>query len=126
MTFNLLLSIAFLCSSVTLLASQKGAEPTRDLALGMVQFETVVVADGGGGHHRSGVVVQTTERKNKTQSFGISNEAGVVVMPLPQGEYCYDAFSRSGQHLELERPASERCFSVKKGQNVEVGVGFRQ
>jgi hypothetical protein len=90
-----------------------------------VQFETLGVSEAG-GKHLPFVVVRVTNKANNMQSFGISNEAGVLGMPLPPGQYCYDAFSRTGNSFQMNRPPSERCFAVKTGQTEEVGVGVKQ
>jgi hypothetical protein len=124
LTFKTLLSIAFLSGSL-LFATEPSASDSKDIPLGLVQFETLATTDNGGTHSPY-IVVRVTSQANKVQSFGISNEAGTLVAPLPPGEYCYDAFSKTGHHLRMNRPPSERCFSVKEGQVVEVGVGFRQ
>jgi hypothetical protein len=89
-----------------------------------VQFETLRVSEAG-GKHLPFVVVRVTKKTNDVQSFGISNEAGVLGMPLPPGEYCYDAFSRTGNSLQMNRLPSERCFALKAGQTEEVGVGVK-
>ena|GEM_PF-4632210 len=72
----------------------------------------------------SGIVVSVSNKSHEIHSFGISNEAGVLGMPLPPGDYCYDAFSQTGHHLRINRTPSERCFSIKENQTEEVGVGF--
>jgi hypothetical protein len=71
------------------------------------------------------VVVRAIHKTDKIESFGLSNEAGVLGMPLPPGEYCYDAFSKTGHHLDMNRPESERCFNVEENQVTEVGVGLK-
>lgn len=122
-TFNRLLFIASL-SSVFLLAGQSKPFERGDLSLGFAQFETLTVT-GSGGKHTPFIVVRASNKAGKIQSFGLSNEAGVLGMPLPPGEYCYDAFSQAGHHLEMNRPESERCFEVKQDQVTEVGVGLK-
>jgi hypothetical protein len=97
----------------------------EDIKLGLIQFETMTVTDMGGTHSPF-VVVRVTDQSSKVQSFGLSNDAGYLGMPLPPGNYCYDAFSKTGQHLRMNREPSERCFSVKEGEFVNVGVGYRQ
>jgi hypothetical protein len=123
LTYGRLLSIAFL-SSAYLFAAGRSASDFSDITLGLAQFETVTVTTSG-GKHAPYTVVRVISETNKMQSFGLSNEAGVLGMPLPPGKYCYDAFSRTGHHLEMNRPQPERCFDVKKGEVVEVGVGFK-
>lgn len=122
-TSSRLLFIVFL-SSAMLFAARSGPTEPSDLALGLAQFETVTVTQKG-GEHSPYVVVRVTRRGDKIQSFGLSNEAGVLGMPLPPGQYCYDAFSRTGHRLEMNRPESERCFAVTEGHVTEVGVGFK-
>jgi hypothetical protein len=119
LTCNRLLFIAFLSSSL-LFATAPPALDSKDISLGLVQFETY---DEAG--HSPYMVVRVIRQTDRVQSFGISNEAGVLDMPLPPGKYCYDAFSQAGRHLYMRRPPLERCFSVKKDQVVEVGVEFK-
>jgi hypothetical protein len=118
-----LCSIAFL-GSVTLFAAAWNTSTASDIPLGLVQFETVTVA-ANGGTHLPYIVVRVTNQTNRIESFGLSNEAGVLEMPVPPGRYCYEAFSQAGHHLVMNRPKAERCFSVKKEQTVEVGVGLK-
>jgi hypothetical protein len=118
---SLLLFIVFLSSSAS--SQEKRPGSSQNLALGMVNIQTVAVG-GGESHLKSGVVVRLTSRVTKVQSYALSNAAGIVVVPLPPGSYCYDAFSQAGQPLQMKRPSRERCFSVKKGQVAEVGVEF--
>jgi hypothetical protein len=125
--FKRLLFIVFLSSGSTLAAGQTSAPALpEDIVLGFVHFETIAVADTREGYHKPDVVVRTTNRKNKMQSLGISNEAGVLIQPLPPGKYCYDAFSATGRHLTMKRPPAERCFDVEAGKDVEVGVEYKQ
>jgi len=119
---SLLLFIVFLSSNA--LSQEKRPSSSQNLALGMVNIQTVGVS-GGESHLKSGVVVRLTSRVTKVRSYALSNAAGVVVVPLPAGSYCYDAFSQTGQPLQMKRASRERCFSVKKGQVAEVGVEFK-
>ncbi len=122
--FNHLLSIVFLSSSWVLPTTGTSAPRSEDITLGFAHFETIAVSDTGEGHHKPGVVVQMTSQADKIRSFGLSNEAGVLIEPLPPGRYCYDAFNDAGHHLQMKRPASERCFDVRAGEDAEVGVEF--
>jgi hypothetical protein len=90
----------------------------------MVNIQTVAVS-GGKSHLKSGIVVRLTSRSTKVQSYALSNADGIVVVPLPPGDYCYDAFSQSGQSLQMKRAAQDRCFSVREGRVSEVGVEFK-
>jgi hypothetical protein len=120
LTFNHLLSIAFL-SGASLLTLGHAASDVHDIALGSAQFETVTVTPAG-AKHAPYIVVRVTNHSSKVQSFGLSNEFGVLGMPLPPGKYYYDAFSPAGHHLQMSRPEAERWFEVRKGETVEVGV----
>jgi hypothetical protein len=123
--FKRLLFIVFLSSGSILTAGQDSFPPPEgDIALGFVHFETIAVGDTGEGHHRPDIVVRTTNQTSRIQTFGISNEAGVLIEPLPPGRYCYEAFSATGRHLKMKRPAAERCFDVEAGKDGEVGVEF--
>ena len=125
--FRLLLLAAVFTGGSILPAAQTASSHLQvDILLGFVHIETIAVGDSGEGHHKSGIVVRLTSRENKVESFGISNEAGVLIAPLPPGQYCYDAFSDAGRHLKMNRPAVERCFEVQAGKDVEVGVGFKE
>jgi hypothetical protein len=123
-TLSRLLSIAFLSSALCFFGVSSGLE-RPDIQLGFVQFETLRVSESG-GKHLPFVVVRVTNKANDVQSFGISNEAGVLGMPLPPGQYCYDAFSRNGSSFQMNRSPSDRCFTVRADQTEEVGVGVKQ
>lgn len=122
-TFIRLLYIAFL-SSACLVAAGRSVSESSDIALGLAQLETITIA-GGGGTHAPYIVVRVTNQGDKVQSFGLSNDAGVVEMPLPPGKYCYEAFSRTGHRLQMKRPPPERCFDIKAEQFLEIGVEFK-
>ena len=127
LTPRLLLFAAFVSGGSILPATQTAPSHLEsDIVLGFVHIETIAVGDRGEGHHKSGIVVRMTNGRTKVESFGISNEAGVLIEPVPPGEYCYEAFSDTGRHLKMNRPAVERCFEVQAGKDVEVGVGFKQ
>ncbi len=117
-----LLLIAFLSSSLALVA-QVGAQKTQDLKFGVVNFQTISVASSGESHMKGGIVLRVTNSSTKIQSFGISNETGILVMPLPAGEYCYDAFSDTGRAFTMTKKKEDRCFAVKHGTVETVGVG---
>ncbi len=95
--------------------------PRTALPLGLVNA-LVVFAGEGGRSHAVGIVVRVIGQSGTVQSFGISNEAGVVVMPLPPGRYCHDAFSMSGTPLESAQEDAARCFEVKRDTVVTIGV----
>ena len=124
--FKRLLFIGFL-SSGAILAADKTNPPAHqgDIRLGFVHFETIAVSDSE-GLHKPDIVVRVASRTTKMQSFGISNEAGVLILPLPPGGYCYEAFSATGRRLKMKRPPVERCFDVGTGKDIEVGVEFKQ
>jgi hypothetical protein len=124
LTLSRPLSIAFLSSALLFAATREQASAPPDIALGMALFETLTVT-ATGGTHRPYTVVRVMNQRTKVRSFGLSNEAGGLGMPLPPGKYCFDAFTRNGHHLQMNRPPAERCFEVKEGKDVEVGVGFK-
>lgn len=102
-----------------------GAEATR-IDLGLVNVQTVAVSKAGESRMSPGIVVRVTNRSTRTQSLGISNEAGILVLPLPPGRYCYDAFSEQGVALTMRRPPRDRCFSIAKDAIETIGVEFLQ
>jgi len=125
--FKHLLFITFLSSGSILAAGQTSTPALQgEIALGFVHFETIAVGDTREGYHKPDIVVRVTNRVNKLQSFGISNEAGVLIEPLPPGKYCYEAFSATGHHLKMTRPAAERCFDIQAGKDIDVGVEYEQ
>ena len=120
-----LLQFIVLLSSAGLLPGQRaGGHRPIELALGLVNIQTVAVGSSGESHMSGGIVVRLTRRDAGIRSFALSNEAGIAVVPLPAGNYCYDAFSQAGKELNLVRKPIERCFTVVKDGVVEVGVEF--
>jgi hypothetical protein len=93
----------------------------KDLVLGFANIQSVIAAPAGPAEIAKGIVIRITDSK-KIQSFGVTNEVGILVMPLPPGRYCFDAFSQNGKPLQLVQQPSDRCFSMKKASTTEVGV----
>jgi hypothetical protein len=115
----LLLSMCLLGSSLCLVDEALSQKRT---GFGLANIEVVAVGSSDDSHILPHVVVRIAGRKNKVQSYGLSNESGIIVMPLPPGSYCYDAFSEAGVVLNLRRKASERCFSIEKDSYETIGV----
>lgn len=108
---------------LALLRSQVGAT-AKDLELGTVFMVSKTGApDRGRAEVITDIVVRVTDSKT-VQSFGITNEAGVLAMPLPAGRYCWDAFSKTGKALRMNRPPQDRCFQVRRNEIREVGIGL--
>jgi hypothetical protein len=120
-----LLSITFLSSALLLAAVEPANAQSKTVSLGLINAQTVAVTDSGGSQMKGGIVVRFTSTTNQVQSFGISNEAGILVTPLPVGRYCYDAFSSTGVRLQTKRQAADRCFVLKKGEDLTIGVEVR-
>ena len=111
-------------SSVILALLQPQATSTaKDLELGTVFMVSTSGPDRGPGEIITDIVVRVTDSKS-VQSFGITNEAGVLAMPLPPGRYCWDAFSKTGKALRTNRPPQNRCFQVSASEIREVAVGL--
>ena len=85
MTRNLLL-LPFALLSVL---STVVAEPTAKdrIAFGFANIQTVEVSQTG-PHMKGGVIVALTDNTARVRSFGLSNEAGIAIMPLPPARYC--------------------------------------
>jgi len=96
---------------------------TNDLQLGTAFMSSVSGPVDGPGEIITGVVVRVSDSKD-VQSFGITNDAGVLEMPLPPGRYCWDAFSGKGQSLRMNRQASDRCFTIRPNRLTEVTIGL--
>jgi hypothetical protein len=95
--------------------------------LGFVNVETVTAADRPGGvqHMTSGIVVRIFDKSERREAFAISNEAGIVVVPLRPGEYCLEAFSHTGARLKLD-PEQSACLSIRAGEVTTAGVAVAQ
>ena len=91
------------------------------MQLGMANMQSVIAAPAGPAEIAAGIVIRTRDTKD-LQSFGVTNEVGILVMPLPVGRYCFDAFTQEGKALRLVREPSQRCFSIRRDQVAEVGV----
>jgi hypothetical protein len=98
------------------------SQSTRNLSLGYANIQTVTVTKDGKSTIRPEIVVSVSDEQSKVRSFGTTNETGILVMPLPVGRYCYDAFSDTGKALTMVRKPADRCFSVKRDEIVNVGV----
>jgi hypothetical protein len=121
-----LLFTVLLASAAQGTPKEPSAVDSGDIPLGVVQFETLALADDHyHWKHSPFIVVRATNRRTKTESFGLSDEIGRLLMPLPPGEYRWDAFSQDGKRLRLVRPVSERDFPVKKAEVIEVGVELK-
>jgi len=105
-----------------LLGPKVSGEDDR-IDLGFVNFETVTAARGLGGaqHTKSGIIVRMFDVSHNREVFTISNEAGISVVPLRPGKYCFEAFSITGTRLELDKSQSS-CFTVPKDETITVGV----
>jgi hypothetical protein len=119
-----MLPFIVLVSSVILAVPQPQAVVAKDLDLGTVfMVSSTGAPDRGRAEIISDVVVRVTDSKS-VQSFGITNETGVLAMPLPPGRYCWDAFSKTGKALRMNRPPEDRCFQVRRNEIREVGIGL--
>ena len=101
------------------------AQPAR-ISIGFVALQTVAVAADGSGKMSGGVIVRFVNSKTRGESLVLTGTEGFELAPLRPGNYCYDAFSQKGAPLTLKRPTTERCFSVRADETVEVGVEFRK
>jgi len=117
-------SIVFLISTMALVAYSHGEQGNSGLTFGWLNIQTVVVSADGDSHMSPGIIVRISSQDNNVQSFGFSNEAGVLIMPLPPGNYCYDAYSQNGATLQLRRQGDSRCFVMKKDGVTEVGIEY--
>lgn len=114
-------SIKFLSSFIFILSLLCNAQTKApDLELGLVQFSSATVFDGKTSHTVPGIVLVVKGKNNGVQSFGITNEAGVLAMPLPPGDYSLAAYTEKGKYVKIERP--ELIFHVSKNQLTEVGI----
>lgn len=115
-------------ASLDLGAAALGAASARsdakDVNLAIVNVQTVVLLPSGEYRMSPYIVVKVTDEKARIQSFGLSGEIGILLLPLPPGRYCYDAFSRSGRALKMVRPRAERCFMATQEPETTIGVGY--
>ncbi len=118
----------FLSSLIVLGASMQYAQvqEAKKVPLGMLSVQTVAVAADGSSRMIGGIVVRVINKKTRTENFLMTNDAGIQVVPLRPGTYCYDALTEDGSQLILVRPDEERCFSIRNKKLTEVGVEFRK
>ena len=95
------------------------ADETR---FGFASIEVLAIDDSGSWIHLRNIVIRISDKKHSVRSYGLSNEMGLVVMPLPPGKYCYDAFSSTGEVLQTRRKGSEKCFSILKSKAEAVNI----
>ena len=117
--FRILIIICLLASN---LFSEDEAPTTEYIQLGFASIEVVAVKSNGESQHKAGIVVKISGTTNNVQSYGLSIDPGLIVMPLPPGKYYYDAFSNDGEKLQLRRESSKRYFSINKGETTIVGI----
>lgn len=113
-------------SSIALLSAVICLAQSKPVSLGSVSLQTVAVSKDGSSRMAGGIIVRFFSKKRRAESFVLSSDAGIQVVPLRPGRYCYEGFSAKGEPLELIRPSKERCFTVRPGQLVEVGVEFKR
>jgi hypothetical protein len=113
------LRIIGLLSSLSLVFAQSAATRTDDLELGYANIQTVVTSPAGPAELAGRVVVRISDSRN-VQSFGATDEVGGLIMPLPVGRYCYEAFTAVGKALRLVRQPSERCFPISRGKTIDT------
>jgi len=68
-----------------------------------------------------GVIVRVNPQQQAGESFVLSNGAGVALMPLRPGNYCFEAYDQKGNALRLDTKQPV-CFSVAQNETTEVGV----
>lgn len=93
------------------------------IELGFANIQTVRGAEqtGSSQHLTSGIIVRIFDKVQGREIFALSNEAGIAVVPLRPGSYCFDAFGHTGNRLDLDKKQS-RCFSIRSGEIIELGV----
>ena len=112
------LSVATMCLMCSGVAGER-----QQISLGFANIETAIAAKRPGDpqHMTSGIVVRIVGKSAERETFAISNEAGIVVVPLRPGEYCFEAYNHKGLRLDLETKQSH-CFSIRAGDTLTVGV----
>ncbi|MBI3670492.1 MAG: hypothetical protein HY237_12010 [Acidobacteria bacterium] len=108
--------------AICMMLLSSSGEGTK-IELGYAHFQTVKAASRPGAAQTMlpGVVVRVTRQEGGGESFVLTNEAGVELMPLRPGDYCFDAYDRKGNALPLD-PKQASCFPIIKGETTEVGV----
>lgn len=120
-----LLSTIILLSVSSALALDKDRPAPESIRLGYANLAVVSIDVAEKRVMAPGVVVRVRGQKSSVESYGVSNEGGMILMPLPPGQYCYDAFTYDGNSLELLRKGSGRCFSIERNSEETIGVEFR-
>jgi hypothetical protein len=88
-----------------------------------VNFETVTAANADSGTQRMtpNIVGRVFDDSQKRETFAVSNEVGIAIVPLRPGNYCFEAFDHEGHSLTLDKTQS-RCFDLKRAEYPTIGV----
>jgi hypothetical protein len=120
-----LLNIIILLNSGFNAAIHSGmASDSKNLDFGMANIEAVAVDINGKSTIAPDIIIRITAKGTRVESYGMSDEGGMILMPLPPGRYCYEAYSERGRPLKMIRKPSDRCFTLKKNSELTIGVEF--
>lgn len=120
----LLYFIILLSSNATFSLTEQETLAPKNIDLGQANIEVVSIDTNNKRAMAPGIVIRIVGKKNNVESFGLSNEGGMILMPLPPGDYCYEAFTYEGKGLPLVRKGSRRCFSIEKDLEKTIGIEF--
>ena len=106
-----------------LLTTVVPAERPQPINIGYAIVQTVAApaVQGDSEHFVPRVFVRMYNLKEGRESFGVSNQDGMLMVPLRPGSYCFEAFNRKGMPLELTS-SQKRCFELTADRDVDVGV----
>jgi hypothetical protein len=119
---QMFLPLIFGCLLVSNICADETPTKSKSIQLGFASIEVLYINAAGESHHMPNAVIRISGQQNRVQSYGVSNEAGLIIMPLPPGKYCYDAFSAKGEYLPMRRKGSERCFTVENDDARTIGI----
>ena len=70
-----------------------------------------------------GVIVRVTPQEGPGESFAVTNEAGVEVMALRPGHYCFEAYDRDEKSFQdLEEQEIEAYISLGRSDGTNPPI----
>lgn len=120
----LLLTIILLSSNASLFCVEEQETTQRSIEFGIADIQVGAVLDDGKSTITPNIIVKITGQNNHVLSYGMTDVAGTIAMPLPPGRYCYELYSENGEAIQTRRKDKRRCFDIEKDAIEMVGIDF--
>jgi hypothetical protein len=126
-----------LAVTLLLIVSAKVMATPRDnyIQLGFANIQTVsaVSTEDAQQHLISGIIVRIYDKGGKREVFTISNEAGIALVPLRPGNYCYEAFASTGNQITdgseskalLSSCCRKNCSGGRSSRKMNIYIALR-